>query len=555
MSSVNLPLCSYCQEQQVKTINNRYCSRKCSSKATAKDNALKRKKTCMERYGVEHHWLDKNIIDKKKNTFLQKYGAENPLSSKAVREKIKKTNIEKYGVENPMQNESIKLKVIKTNLEKYGVENVYQAEEIKEKIKQSNLDRYGVEHNSQSPQVIMNRKINNLKKYGVEHTLQVSEIRNRIKRTNINKYGTPYPLLNSEIKQKAKNTLFQKYGTSIPKHVHITEKQMTLLNDYNYMYDLYIIKGMTTREIGSLLDVSYTMVNNYLKHHEIPLSSNIKQSSFEREIIEFIRNNEQSAIKENDRTIIKPLELDIVIPDKKLAIECNGDYWHSIGIERISTPNYHQNKTNLVESRGYQLLHIREWEWNNKQEIIKSIILSKLGKIKNKIYARKCKISLVDKNVAKEFYTNNHIQGYAYAKYHYGLYYQDELIFMCSFSKSSRIKGSTELIRMATKLNTQVIGGASKLIKHFIENNNIDELYSYANRDYSNGKVYESLGFEFIKNTGPSYEYYDGKNFISRFKFQKHKHNIPKEITEKEYFLKQGYRIYYNSGNKLYKLN
>ena len=88
----------------------------------------------------------------------------------------------------------------------------------------------------------------------------------------------------------------------------------------------------------------------------------------EQEIADFLLSLSVQ-IKRNDRQIIKPLELDIVIPEKKIAIEFNGDYWHSV--QAGTDKNYHLIKTKMCEEAGYRLIHIFEHEWDFQQKIIK----------------------------------------------------------------------------------------------------------------------------------------------------------------------------------------
>ena len=78
---------------------------------------------------------------------------------------------------------------------------------------------------------------------------------------------------------------------------------------------------------------------------------------------------------ENDRELIAPYELDIVIPELHLAIEFNGIYWHSCFYK---DENYHLMKTELCESKGYRLIHIFEDEWNEiTKEKLKQIFEDK----------------------------------------------------------------------------------------------------------------------------------------------------------------------------------
>lgn len=96
-------------------------------------------------------------------------------------------------------------------------------------------------------------------------------------------------------------------------------------------------------------------------------------STQEQELINFCHQF-FNKLKIHDRTLIKPYELDIAIPEIKLAIEFNGIWYHSI---EAGTPlGYHLIKTDRCEQLGYRLIHIWEDEWNNSKDEIKERLKS-----------------------------------------------------------------------------------------------------------------------------------------------------------------------------------
>lgn len=62
---------------------------------------------------------------------------------------------------------------------------------------------------------------------------------------------------------------------------------------------------------------------------------------------------EPGKISLNDRHLLDGKELDIVLPDHKLAIEFDGLYWHN---ENVVSPYYHLKKTEECAEKGYQLI-------------------------------------------------------------------------------------------------------------------------------------------------------------------------------------------------------
>ena len=93
-----------------------------------------------------------------------------------------------------------------------------------------------------------------------------------------------------------------------------------------------------------------------------------------QEIIDFV-NSFGFNMLINDRDIIKPNELDIYIPEKKFAIEFHGIYYHSLGNNKYK----HYQKAVKCLEHDIDLLQIFEDEWKYETDIMKSIILFKLG--------------------------------------------------------------------------------------------------------------------------------------------------------------------------------
>jgi len=190
--------------------------------------------------------------------------------------------------------------------------------------------------------------------------------------------------------------------------------------------------------------------------------------------------------------------------------------------------NYHLNKTKRCLEKNIQLIHIFDTEWSSKKEIVKDILSAKTGNNKT-IFARKCKIRELHNKEKTDFLTDNHIQGRDRSSVAYGLFYENDLVFVATFGKSRfNKKYEWELIRMCSKVGFSVVGGASRLMKHFEKNVRPDSLITYADIRFSKGDVYNKLGFEEQKTSPPNYFYIhfrDWKNRIleSRLKYQKHK--------------------------------
>lgn len=264
-----------------------------------------------------------------------------------------------------------------------------------------------------------------------------------------------------------------------------------------------------------------------------------------------------SNIEGNNRKIISPYELDIVIPEKKIAIEYCGLYWHSelLGKDK----NYHLNKLKMCEKNGYRLVTVFEDEFLNKQEIV----LSRLKTILNltstfkRVYARNCVIKEISTKQANEFCYKNHLQGYGNSFIKLGAFYKGDLVSVMTFSKPNIAKGSKnidgvfELNRFCSKINYSVVGIASKFLKHFKNNYEAREIFSYADRRWSDGNLYKKIGFEFKSFTKPNYWYIINNERKHRFSFRKTKYD-PKELTEWEIRRGEGHNRIWDCGNIKY---
>ena len=211
-------------------------------------------------------------------------------------------------------------------------------------------------------------------------------------------------------------------------------------------------------------------------------------SSGELELQEFLTQNQIDFIS-NDRSVLDGLELDILIPKLKLAIEFNGVYWHS---SEKKDHQYHVKKYIQCRNAGIHLIQIFDDEWSKKKNIILSRLLHLIKK-SPVIYARRCEIVEIDPKSYKTFVEEKHLQGWASASLLYGLKFNQELVAVMSFSKSRYHKSGYELVRYCSK--DAVVGGASRLFKHFVRTINPNEIVSYANRCWSNGNLYKTIGF------------------------------------------------------------
>jgi hypothetical protein len=348
------------------------------------------------------------------------------------------------------------------------------------------------------------------------------KVQSQKRATNQHIRGVEFPAQCHESRQKYIASMIEKYGAPY-------RGQGTLLKDGTYdildnqdaLEKLTHSREMSTFDIGKMLNVSQATVSRYMTKHDV--SPRLKSSSsFQQEVVSFIKSIYKGKIKLNDRNIIKPKEIDIYIPSLKLGIETNGLYWHSEHNGKKSK-QYHLSKTKCANQQNIHLIHIFESDWIHHQVAVKSRIQSALN-ANEKVYARNTTITPLTSKDAKNFYDLYHTQGSVASKYHYGLMHKNELVACISFTPSrfSR-KYQYELTRFCSQQGKTIIGGASKLLKHFICTHSPKNIVSYCDLRWGTGKMYEQLHFTYSHTSAPNYWYFEGNYLMSRIQFQKHK--------------------------------
>ena len=214
-----------------------------------------------------------------------------------------------------------------------GIRHPMHSPVVKTQVRKTTEERWGgigfasPELNAKERQIFK-------EKYGTEDPGNLPENREKARQTSMNKFGVDNPMKNDDVKQKMIDKQFELYG--------------------GYW------GGTKNRKI-------------------------VKISKGEKEVLEYVRSIYNGTIIENDRTQMEPNsdnnwienhELDIWLPDIKVAIEYNGTYWHSL-------PNIVESdhfKKLQCESKGISLVSISEQEWNDDSEKCKDLIFSKIGK-------------------------------------------------------------------------------------------------------------------------------------------------------------------------------
>ena len=334
----------------------------------------------------------------------------------------------------------------------------------------------------------------------------------------------------------------------------MTDKAKEFLESFANNFDLHYNQlNKPVIDIAKEFDISVQTIHNYRRTYDIECQS--KNISRPHRALEQWLDSIAVKYNSNTRKIIAPKEIDIFIPEHNLAIEINGVFWHSD--ERLHR-NYHLDKYNLCKEKNVKLLQFWDLEIENNFDLVKSVIANNLG-LSDRIYARNTTLRKLEYKDIRQFLADNHMQGERPTNINYGLFKDEQLVMVATFMKH-KIYGY-ELSRLCSLKGHVIIGGAEKLLKRFVTDYKPEKLMSFCDKRLFTGKIYEKLGFEYIKDTSPNYWYCSYENKLeSRQKYQKHKLEkllsvFSEEKSEIENMRENGYFRVFDCGNKMYILS
>ena len=436
------------------------------------EKELKRKATCIEKYGCESHTQNQEIKEKIKKTNLEKYGFEYASQAPEIIERTRISNIEKYGVDWPTKLEQTKQKALATIEEKYDGKTGFANKDIVEKFNKTMIEKYGDINYANS-----------------------EECRNKVKETCLKKYGFESPLNSPEIQKKCRETLFKNTGSLYPKRN---------------------LKEQNT-------------IKTFLAQFNVDVNADIE--------------------------VLDGKELDFLSKEHNIAIEYVGIFWHSEKFGRKK--KYHWSKYNKCKQKGIRLLTIFSNEWINRRKQCEGFLRAVFGKCSNKVFARKCTVVEIDKNVGQNFLNEYHIQGQKRkGLVYFGLFSGNELIGVLSLNRHHRNNTKTDIVldRMVFKNDYCVIGGASKMLKsakEWAKKNNYLRIISWSDNRWSAGNVYEKMGFTKEKDLDPDYNFVSDNKKYTLFKKQSMKDEVYDKTlfkSREEYLKSLGYYKIWDCG-------
>jgi hypothetical protein len=432
--------------------------------------------------------------------------------------------------------EDVKEKKKQKSLEKYGVCNPSQAATIKEKKKQKSLEKYGTTSTVDQSLMIPIWQ----EKYGVTNPSQLLWVKEKISQSHKN-LRRENELLGVRSGRKQKETQYETLQTNPIWEPLFSKEEYGGCRDKHYHF--------RCRKCGTERTNNLSMGTSFRCFTCEPRIDSGGQSKVEKELADFCR--QFTVVEEQTRQIISPLELDIYMPEKKIAVELHGLYWHT---EQYKNKNSHLRKLEACQEKGLRLIQIFEDEWRDHKKIVQSRLKHILVGSSRKLYARQCRVEPLSAALANKFLAKYHLQGPCNSPTRFGLFFKSRLVAVMTFSNRKALCGAeTELVRYCTLANWSVVGGAGKLLRHFVKKYNPKSIISFADRRWSDGNLYRALGFTLTKTCRPGYAYVIDNERKNRIQFQKHKlqKKLPtfdSNLSESENMRRNGYYRIWDAG-------
>lgn len=363
---------------------------------------------------------------------------------------------------------------------------------------------------------LIKRQRTNLQRYGVENYLTTTQAKQLA--ASAREVARQDPAVIEQHSTRLRERIKTKYGVDNFSHTLLSADANMKLNDANWLHQQHYVLKRTLSDIATELNIQSgpTIVGRYLKKHGMETQTLPAVSTAEKHIAEWLAGLGE-VVDTSNRDIIRPLELDIVLPDHKLAIEYCGVYWHSE--QRGKSRQYHKQKMELCEQAGYRLITLFSDEWEYSSEIVKTKIASIIGRdARPTTYARTCSIRDVSMLDRISFLNMHHIQGDCGSSITIGLYHEDELVAVSGWVNL----GDDQWLLARYATSNRVVGGFSKLVKAFERRVRPKQLVSFADLRWSVGNTYTSTGWVVDKILPPDYQYsQDGHTRVHKFNFRR----------------------------------
>ena len=302
------------------------------------------------------------------------------------------------------------------------------------------------------------------------------------------------------------------------------------------------------RKKGHVTQVSYEGLVYDQRGCSVCNSANYS-SKVEDELVELLAPH--CELERHNRSVLSGLELDILVPRRALAVEYCGLYSHC---DLYKEMPYHRDKWLRCKEQGITLLTIFEDEYIHRGDIVRSMLLSRVGRSETALGARECSLIVPPVEIARDFLEKNHLQGWGGTgtQMVWGLENAaGELVCALTLSRHHRGTDQWLINRFCVRRGHSVPGGFSRLLakaREWLVKKGVDRLYTFSDNRWSAGGLYASNGFLLDGSLKPDYCYVRGTRRYSKQSLKKTEFERGGTKTERELRLAEGYRRIYDCG-------
>ena len=324
-------------------------------------------------HGYQHYCnakcelANKKIIEKAKTTYKERTGYEHNMYNPESKARVKNTSIEKYGGIG-FASDILANKVLVTYNNKHDT-NITKCNMIVHEIPELEEQRKNTKIKNNNGKYISDEHLKKL----IDSSTSEENLKKRVN-TRREKYSEHY--ISEKAYEKMQESPYKTYSYANMKLFNKDHKNLCICH-CDICNNDYEIELRTLRTRHSAGHILCTICNPVEKQYSI----------LEKELFEFIKNNYNKEILENDRNILENREIDIYLPELKIGFEFDGTFWHAdprfykpddLIKEQTAKQIWEKDeaKNKLAESIGIKLIRIKEYDWVNNREEIKEYIKS-----------------------------------------------------------------------------------------------------------------------------------------------------------------------------------
>lgn len=417
------------------------------------------------------------------------------------------TMMGRYGVEHALQSKIFMDKMVTTLQNNYGTSTIYSAGKAKRDA--TMMNKYGVLYPFESQQILSKTRKTLKSRIGVEYPFMDRSIRRRAVETIISRYGVSTVMQLPEVRAAIKQTLYKTYGVENASQINLNKESFAKFNDDADFTRVYRELD-STKAISVYYGVSISSVQKRAARLGLPKKRSLI-SVPEQQVADYMRYI-GAEIVQSERTVIRPKEIDIYLPDRNIGIEFDGIYMHS---SRMTDSMHLLDKTLRAYDAGCTLIHVFSDEWLYHEQIVKSRLAHLIGK-SNRIYARCTDVHIdSDKPIIDEFLGKNFLGPVMQYDVSVSLRYNGRVVSVMTFRLCDT---HNELVQFCVECGTTVVGGPSKLLRHFCRSHS-NAIMAQSDIRWGAGRMFDQLGFDAVGYIKPDYWFVKGQMRVDKHEY------------------------------------